>query len=809
MNNKVRTVIRKGARLLGSGGFAFLALMPAHRVALAQSPAGPSEPSESTEPPGVEDAAELGVLVVTTKQSKSAILPTETDAFGLGVGLLETPRSVSTVSLAMIDQYSLVTVRDLIAVTPGVFTASFYGVDGTVNIRGEYADNYFRGFKRIENQGTYVTPIESALNLEVVRGIASPAYGTGRAGGYVNFNPRSDRARSFRNGLGSQGEVSAAGGTYDYYRATGEYGAPFTIGGYKAGIDAYVEKTQASQYFHGIEPEHVLGQFGVASDLPGQWQLDAGLQYYDASGMQGSTGINRLTQDLIDHGNYISGSPVAQIAADGADYITPADIDAIGGVTQYYGAVTDYSRLDPDTIQTVHLDRRTLLTSDYDFGDSKTVTAYLDFSRMFGAGILKFQGFYDALDADSYNSYGFAKSLDNNVQEFRLSYGGSALPTSWISANYIAGAGYRRYEADEGYAFARGYLVLDRQDITVGATPDSILNPLYVSGEPFDQLYHSTVDGYGAFFNTDLALGNHLKFTGGVRYDDYDVESSNTGLLDYSVPLNTVYKGSEGATSWSASLSVVTPLGIVPYVTRGKSYALETSQGGAVTPGNVSAGTFLSPTTLTEAGIKGSFFEDRLFVALSAYRQKRTQSELLSGNFVGARTEGLEAELRWAINRRFGLSAVATRQKTEIAGTSFLVVTPADFGIDYTDGWGYIYQAASSGFEGLEVGYTDRTQPRYVYGLFGNYEHGNGFGLTLGGNYVDETSGHLPGAIVFPDYFLLRGSAHYDVGRYRVALHINNILDERYYIPQRSTDTEGSAFPGEGRTAMLKFTVRL
>jgi iron complex outermembrane receptor protein len=793
----------KGQYLLRSAGLAALVTAAFGAVpSWAQQTAPAADAADET------DANAMGVLVVTGTKAKSAILPTPTDAFGLGISQVETPRSTSTVSLAMIDQYSLTTVRDLIAVTPGVFTASFYGVDGTVNIRGEYADNFFRGFKRVENQGTYITPIESASTLEIVRGIASPAYGTGRSGGYVNFTPRADRAEQFRNGKEAGGEVVASLGTYDYYRASGEYGAPIKLGDYAAGVDLYVEKVQASQYFHGIEPKHTLVQGGFSSELPGGFTYSVGLQYYDASGMQGTTGINRLTQDLIDNGNYISGRPIAQLVSPGATYITPADIVRAGGVTKYFGAANNYSKLDPATIKTVKLGRRTLLTSPYDYGDSETTTAYFDLSHDLGPGTVKLQGFLDDLNADSYNGYGFTKHLRDQTREARLSYAGKVAPAKWLEASFVGGVGYRDYDADEGYVFARGYQVLDRQDITVGSTPDDLFNPIYISGAPYDQFYHSMVKGYGAFFNTDMKLFGGLKFTGGLRYDDYHVWSSNTGLTDFSAPLNVTYHNKRDAVSWSASLSYVTPFGVVPYFTKGKSWALETSQGGAITPGNVRGDTFLSPTKLTEGGIKASLFDDRLFVGLSAYRQQRVQSELLTGNFVGATTKGLEGELRWAVSKRFGLSAVATRQKTSIAGSSFLVVTPTSFGLAYTDGWGFIYQAASSAFAGLATGYVDKTQPRYVFGLFANYELGNGIGATLGGNYVDKTSGQLPGAIEFPDYVLLRGSVHWETGRYRIAVNVNNILNKRYYIPQRSTDTEGSAFPGEGRTAVLKVTAR-
>lgn len=753
------------------------------------------------------DAQESGILVVG-QRNKSAILPTKSDALGLGMAQLDSPRSSSTVSLQMIDQYSLTTIRDLTAVTPGVFTASFYGVDGSVNIRGEYADNFFRGFKRVENQGTYITPIEGALSLEIVRGIASPAYGTGRAGGYVNFDPRAGRAERFKNGQAAFGQVDLSVGTYNMFRTEGEYGTPFKIGDYNAGIDVYYEHLQGSQYFHGIKPKHDLGQIGFATDLPGGWEFQAGAQYYNASGMQGTTGVNRLTQALVDDGTYTAGKPIAQLVSPGASYITPANIVAAGGVTKYFGAVSNYSRLDPATIRNVQLSNRTILTSPYDFGKAETTTAYFDLAHDVGPGVLKIQGFVDDLNADSYNGYGFAKRLRDRAEEARVSLTGKITPASWLTMNYVAGANYRIYKADEGYLFARGYMVLDRQDLSVGSTPDDVFNPIYVSGAPWDQYYHSKVEDAGVFYNTSATLFDIVQLTGGLRYDDYSVRSSNTGLLDFSAPLNTVYRASKNAVSWSGSVSIKTPWGVVPYFTKGKSYALETTQGGAVAPGNVRGGTFLSPTKLTEGGVKASLFGDKLFAAVSVYKQQRRQSELLSGNFTGVTTRGVEAELRWAINRHFGLSAVGTRQKSKVSGCSFLVILPSQFGLNNNDGWGYIYQASTCSFPGYANGYVDKTQPRYVAGLFANYETGNGFGVTLGGNYIDKTSGQLPGAVTFRDYVLLRGSAHYDFGRFRVSVNVNNILNKRYFIPQRSTETEGSAMPGEGRTAIAKFTAR-
>ena len=54
----------------------------------------------------------------------------------------------------------------LSAITPSAYTASYYGVEGTVNLRGTLAENYFRGFKRVENRGTYQTPLGDAAEIQ-------------------------------------------------------------------------------------------------------------------------------------------------------------------------------------------------------------------------------------------------------------------------------------------------------------------------------------------------------------------------------------------------------------------------------------------------------------------------------------------------------------------------------------------------------------------------------------------------------------------------------------------------------------------
>ena len=101
-----------------------------------------------------DGVAELEDFTVPEISDDLSILPSEPSegAFGLSLSLLETPRSVSEVSADLIKTYGLRSVDDLVRLTPGAFTSSFFGIRGSMDIRGEASDNYFRGFRRINRR---------------------------------------------------------------------------------------------------------------------------------------------------------------------------------------------------------------------------------------------------------------------------------------------------------------------------------------------------------------------------------------------------------------------------------------------------------------------------------------------------------------------------------------------------------------------------------------------------------------------------------------------------------------------------------
>ena len=73
--------------------------------------------------------------------------------FGFDRSILETPRSASTVSEEMMDRFNMQDIDELILVSPGSFTQSFFGVAGGLDVRGTPGETYFRGVRRLDNPG--------------------------------------------------------------------------------------------------------------------------------------------------------------------------------------------------------------------------------------------------------------------------------------------------------------------------------------------------------------------------------------------------------------------------------------------------------------------------------------------------------------------------------------------------------------------------------------------------------------------------------------------------------------------------------
>jgi len=289
------------------------ALVPS--ALLAQEAATTAAEDEKKPAAAGEDVTELSDLAVTDDPLRALSNEPSASSFGFSKPLLETPRSVSFVSEEQIRLFGISTVEDLTRVVPGTYTTTRYGLQGGINVRGVAADTYYRGMKRLNQQGHVRTVLSAMDNIEVVKGPPSPLFGMGRIGGYTNLDPKSSRARTGKYLTQPSGSFQATTGSYDKGEIQIGTGIPFTLGERAGGIyifglledsDTYVKHVEAKQHF-------IQGTTSI-DNMIGPFRLEFGGQLQNS--VTSGAYMNRVTQNLIDHGQYISGNPLKNLDLD-------------------------------------------------------------------------------------------------------------------------------------------------------------------------------------------------------------------------------------------------------------------------------------------------------------------------------------------------------------------------------------------------------------------------------------------------------------------------------------------------------------
>ena len=695
-----------------------------------------------------QEAAEVSeadvekIDVLGKKTDYYSIMPNgkNSSAFGLDKSLFETPRSITEISEDLVDKFALRSVDDLVRLTPGAFTSSFFGIKGAMDIRGEPADNYFRGFRRIANPGAFNTIVRGAEKLEVMRGPVSPLYGSGSVGGQLNYTPKSAKVGGSKYIDEVTGDLSVTVGSYNQRIISGSLGIPLEIGGKYGGLQLFAEVEDSESFFDGYEPSSELIQAAVDFDLSDNTTLQFGLQYQTTDSIQ-VPGWNRVTQDLIDNGTYITGAAPIRNSDNpiGADTLLPQEssfiapfapsflnnafsnvnswctaADAGSGNAMYNGFevscaggfgnfLADRTLDNPyalTDVGTAQIDHQTTFIDDHDYADTTAITAYFDITHEFDSGtVWKNEAFYDYMDHTKYQSWGFtAYYPDAFLYELRSSltfeYEGDG-----FMANSIVGVNYRNEELDNYAAWMDE--TFDFRDITVGPTANDRISPasfdpyqnatlLYdadgnVTGvegtltRNFNEVHLSKTANVGTFFLTDVTYGK-LNLLLGARYDYFDVESENGWVAYLGDPQgNGVISGSDTAFSFNTSVSYNAD-GIIPYVTYSESNSLSTNQLGGIIPTTIENSQYIQESTLQEIGVKMNLLDNRLYTAIAWYDQDKTYRDSQTGALVAVYGDGLEFEMRALVNENLSILATATHTNTEeVSNGALAVINGADF----------------------------------------------------------------------------------------------------------------------------------
>ena len=718
--------------------------------------------------------------------------------FGFGKSILETPRSASTISDEQLERFALTDIDELMAFAPGTFTQSFFGVAGSLDIRGTPGENYFRGMKRLDNPGNYPTPIGASSRIDIVRGPASPIYGPSKIGGYLNFNPKSARASGGQYLEENTGAFSYSLGTWDKSVMTAEIGGPGSVGGKEMGFYLYGELENSGSFYDNTDTDQTILQASINVDITDNMRIEFGGMYHDFAGNQ-VAGWNRLSQDLIDTGTYVTGTAKPlDISGDGSishqEYnlvrgdINPFIFNNVGfGLFPDRMTNADFSpTLALDNPGTTTLGRNQVLAAADDVLLNTVETLYFDIFYYTDNGWeIKNQMFYEAYENLNENAYGFAQFHDSSVFENKLVFS-TEYETDSLLAQFQISPSIRHTEFLHGDDFTNEYF--NRRDLT---GPSTALDRRLLAtriGKDFDNYDVGNYTDLGFAVMTDFTWEMGLNIVLGVRYDTIDIKSTSRGDLLLTVAdIETVEETVDGV-SWNTSISFKTDIGLVPYITAAEQATLVAGQGAEIGVGQVGNGAF-DTSDLFEYGIKGSFLDDSLYFALSVYEQERTDfsAQAIVTNST-TENEGTEFELRWVVNDNLVVGAGYTNSKVYNLTALELGEQFGFFGIEHlpnvTDA-SLLYGGSVIGNNLVDS--TDKESarkqgiPENIYTLNATYDFQNGYAVNASIIRADSTFSDFSQTVTLPAYTLVNAGVFYNAESWTASLSIKNLTDEDYF----------------------------
>jgi iron complex outermembrane recepter protein len=722
--------------------------------------------------------------------------------FGFDKTILETPRSASSISDEQMSRFGITEIYDLVAQAPGTFTNSFFGVGGALDIRGTPGEVYFRGVRRLDNPGNYPTPIGASDRIDIVRGPASPIYGPSKTGGYMNFVPKSARVQGGSYMKKPEGSVSFTGGSWEKAVLQAEIRGPGKIFGKDFGYSIYAEVEDSGSYYDNMFTKQTILQASFETDLAPNLRLEFGAMYHRFVGQQNG-GWNRLTQDLVDNGTYITGQ-ARPVDANGDGELSQQEFDLIGnfgpfgnfacpagttsGPTPFATGLTNaclnasFPFLSLTNVGTTTLSRRKVLTGEDDTLENRATTIYMDL--IFDAGNdfeIKNQLFFDGYDNLNENSYGFSQFHDSYVIENKLVL--SKKFESDIGKFAIQASPSVRYtNFEHGDDFFYEYF--HRVDLTKGY---NALSNRLLSTEcncDYSEYYAGSYTNWAMAGLVDLDFNFGLNLVLGARYDDVSAKSRNENLR---FGPGVSVKNSDNGWSYTASASYRLPFGLIPYITYSRQSTLIAGQGADLTTDNVSAKTFISASKLKEAGIKGSFLDNKLYAAFSIYEQERTDfnaQSIVTNQAV--QTKGMEAEFRWSVNDNLFITGAYTNTNvynlTALeSGTLFSffgiedlvnVTNPALYLGGQPIGLVPIPNKEASRRAGI---------PKNLFSLTGTYKFDNGLAFNASVVQVASVFSGQSQVVKLPSYTLVDLGASYETDKWLFRVVVKNATNEKYF----------------------------
>eukprot|EP01012_Entosiphon_sulcatum_P004806 TRINITY_DN11994_c0_g1_i1.p1 TRINITY_DN11994_c0_g1~~TRINITY_DN11994_c0_g1_i1.p1 ORF type:complete len:740 (+),score=152.62 TRINITY_DN11994_c0_g1_i1:413-2632(+) len=722
------------------------------------------------------------------------ILPTArpfNSVFGTDDNIVDVPRNVTIISRQQLTDIAITDVLDFSKLTSSAFTTTNFGAPANASIRGQSADLFINGVRaRITSNGNGL-PVDfnSVESVNIVKGPATAVQGASMyVGGFIDLiskRPYFDTAK---------GSVSYTIGSYATNKWTIDAGGPFSKE--LAYRFSYSGEDTKGYYIDGKKQTHSI--YGAITWRPTpNYELFLNAQTFFGIYTE-NWGVNRVTQDLIDNGNYVTGININNGAT-----ATPSDPQNSkyvlgGGNTIAWGPTVQLNRH-------VRLLRPGNQSDGAEFSVQAIQTAKINLDLH-----LKNTSYLSHTKRNTLSTYYYSEVIDpswfaENRTEFIFS-------KKDLSINSGLDLRYQRTKAYDDYFFEPANvwdLTKDHSYINVYNSiayasdhgfpipgwPNRYAQPGLFNGDTNDS--HGTT--VGPFVQGTWKASEQFNVVGGLRYD-YFKASVREPLLppypeaDISVKLPNV----NGSVIYKATANSSV------YFTYNfsKNTSGAVGNGGGITGWNA-AGTgldkesFQQPSTLYELGTKYSLMNNKVFLNFAVYDQKRTAKSTSSTVIQTFRYKGFESELNYQPNKH-------------------LYATVSYSYIDAESSAGYQYGLFGGASEvppanknaTINIGTVAKVSglPKHLFNGLVSYSFDNGFSVNSNIVVTGEMNNNSSGSLVIPTQYTLDAGLGYKFKKWDFRATVLNVTDEENWSPPNAVYGNGSilALPG----TQVQFTVK-
>jgi iron complex outermembrane recepter protein len=806
-----------------------------------------------------EKVTTLEKFTVSDVPIENQILPTVrpiSSVYGDDRSIIDIPRSVSSVNKAWMDDRQVKNAMDFGQFSPGVYAAADYGIPGVPQIRGDEAQVYVNGQQIAYSRNSVPLSFNGVEAMDIVKGPGTAVFGPqgNGPGGYVNFvskQPYFDHDHyDFSATLGTW----SSGHSYGNPQYTLDFGGP--IDDKLAYRVSYLARYGDEYYINAKDNTQDL-YVALTYLMTKNLKFEFWTQGF-ATRTNEDTGANRVTQNFIWNGSYIAGSTFpptsGKLAFFGYDVYLPSDgSPAIGanGEPNNFPSGTDgaFQIVDPANAHTVKLPAYDSLVGPNDTARSKFFQAQLKATYDISpdASIVNL-AYYGLEHSNKFETYGYDEWVPRNLNlQDRVEFH-DKFNLGNIENNLITGLDLRYQYVRSGDDFSSEPFTY--YDLSVPLT--NIFYPgfaienntwgsgLQIPGHPgysYQEMQDTTIKDYAAFIQDDVKFTKSLSAILGLREDAINANTANPPLTQAGVNIDddssTIFK-SIPYDNFFGYYSLPTPI----YYNRGGVYQYQASKNdpsyfislvykltetqsvyitydevdaihgqtnfGGIYNGNHGAATVASDidnrSTLYEAGYKGSFANNTLFLGLALYQQIKNEPQPPAPHGESAlpntivKSQGVEFDAVYQPTKQLSINANLTYQTVTLFGSFFeetgnyldayATTTPVDG--TFGTGVGAVNYGAYQGYAYTPPGGRERAPgvPSLLGNLFVDYKFGRGFDIGGGPNFIGRQNQDDEGLLHIPsEYQIDAYIAYAPTKKWDVRLNITNLTNNRILDP--------------------------